>query len=101
MNSFSNFNIKVSTQGFEGDKIKMPRILNREIEVHQFEISDSKCFQDKGTGKCLKLQLIFNNEKRIIFTSGSKLIEQITQVPTDSFPFKTTIIKDNDRLIFS
>jgi hypothetical protein len=101
MNSFSNFNITVSTQGFEGDKIKMHKILNREIEVHQFEINDSKCFQEKGTGKCLKLQIVFNDEKRIIFTSASKLMEAITQIPLDQFPFKTTIIKDNDRFIFS
>jgi len=42
MNTFSQFNIKVESQAFEGDKIKMSRILNREIVVHHFKLEDSK-----------------------------------------------------------
>jgi hypothetical protein len=101
MNSFSQFNIKTTTKGFEGDKIKIAKILNREIIIHDFKIDDSKCFKDRGTGKCLQLQISINNEKHIVFTSSSGLIDAIHQVPKDSFPFTTTIIEENDRFIFT
>lgn len=38
MNSFSQFNIKAPEKGFEGDKIKMSKVLNREIVIHDFKI---------------------------------------------------------------
>jgi len=101
MNSFSQFNIKTTTLCFEGDKIKMSRILNREIVVHHFKIEDSKIFKDRGTGKCLHLQISFNNEKHIIFTSSAGLIEAIQQIPENGFPFTTTIIEENDRFRFT
>ena len=101
MKNFSQFNIQAPTKGFEGDKIKMSRILNREIVVHAFKIEDSKVFKEKGSGKCLQLQISFNNEKHIIFTSASGLIEVIKQIPDSGFPFSTTIIQENDRFIFT
>ena len=101
MKDFSQFNIQYSAIEFEGEKIKMDKILNREIVVHHFTIGDSKVFKDKGTGKCLQLQISFNNEKRIIFTSSGGLIEVIQKIPEDGFPFKTTIIKENDRYKFT
>ena len=103
MNNFSQFNIKVESQAFEGDKIKMSRILNREIVVHHFKIEDSKVksFQEKGTGKCLHLQISFDNRKHVVFTSSSGLIEVIQKVPKDGFPFTTTIVEENDRYQFT
>ena len=101
MNSFSQFNISAPSKGFEGDKIKISRILNREIVVHDFKLNDSKVFRDKGSGKCLQLQISFNNEKHVIFTSSSGLIEVIEQIPENGFPFKTIIIEKNDRFKFT
>ena len=101
MNSFDQFNIKITKKGFEGDKIKMSKILNREITVHDYKIEDSKVFKDRGSGKCLHLQISFNNEKHIVFTGASGLIEMIEQVPKDKFPFTTTIIQDNERFKFT
>jgi len=103
MNRFSQFNIKTTKKGFEGDKIKMARIINREIVVHHFKIEDSKVqsFKEKGTGKCLHLQISFNNEMHIVFTSSGGLIEAITQVPENQFPFTTNIIEENDRFKFT
>jgi hypothetical protein len=101
MNSFSQFNIKQTTKGFEGDKIKISRILNREIVVHHFKIGDSKVFKERGSGKCLCIQLSMNNEKHIVFTSAGGLIETIQQVPENGFPFSTTIIEENDRYVFT
>jgi hypothetical protein len=101
MNTFNQFNIKTTAKGFEGDKIKMSKILNREIIVLAFKIEDSKVFKDRGTCKCLHLQISFNNEKHIVFTSSSGLIDVIQQIPESGFPFTTTIIQDNDRFKFT
>lgn len=101
MHSFSQFNIKPVTKSFEGDKIKMSKILNREIIVHDFKLEDSKCFKDRGMGKCLYLQISINNEKHIVFTSSCGLIEVIQQVPEEGFPFLTTIIQDGERFLFT
>jgi hypothetical protein len=101
MNNFNQFNIKITTKNFEGNKIKMAKILNREIVVYDFRLDDSKCFKDKGTGKCLQLQISINSEKHVVFTSSSGLIEAIHQVPESGFPFTTTIIEENDRFKFT
>lgn len=45
MNQFSQFNIKTPERGFEGDKIKISKVLNREIIVHRFRLEDSKIFK--------------------------------------------------------
>jgi hypothetical protein len=101
MNKFSDMKIQAPAKGFEGDKIKISKILNREIEVHGFKLDASKCFQHKGSGKCLTLQIKIGESKHIVFTSSICLIETIQQVPTDLFPFTTTIIEENDRYVFS
>jgi hypothetical protein len=103
MNRFSQFNIKAPQRGFEGDKLKMDKILNREIVVHAFKIEESKirAFQEKGSGKCLHLQISINNQMHIVFTSSGGLIETIKLVQEDKFPFITTIIKENERLKFT
>jgi hypothetical protein len=101
MKTVSQFNIQAPSKGFEGDKIKMSRILNREIVVHDFKIEDSKVFKEKGPGKCLQLQISFNNEKHVVFTGASGLIEVIQQIPSNGFPFTTTIVEENDRYIFT
>lgn len=103
MNRFSQFDIKAPERGFEGDKIKISKILNREIVVHHYKIADSKvkAFQEKGSGKCLHLQISFGGEMHVVFTSGTALIEVILQIPADKFPFTTTIIEQNDRFIFT
>ena len=96
MNSFSDFEIKTTSKAFEGEKIKITKILNRDIEVHAFSIEDSKCFN----GKCLKLQISWNGEKRIVFTSAGMLIEQVMKVPENGFPFTARIIEENERYKF-
>ena len=101
MKSFSQFNVKPISKVFEGEKIKMSKVLNIEIVVHDFKLEDSKCFQNRGTGKCLYLQISFNNSKHIIFTSSIGLIEVIQQIPKDGFPFTTTIIQESERFIFT
>jgi hypothetical protein len=103
MNRFSQFNITLANTGFEGDKIRIIKILNKEIVVHYFKIEPSKikAFQEKGTGKCMYLQISINNEKHVLFTGSGYLIEAIEQIPLSGFPFTSTIIQENEGYKFT
>jgi len=101
MKKFSQLNMPAPTKGFEGNKIKIKKILDREIAVHAFTLGDSKVFTEKGSCKCLCLQISIDGEMHVVFTSASGLIEVIQQIPESGFPFTTTIIEENDRYIFS
>ena len=100
MISFKELGIKPKVQAFEGDKIKIERILNKQIIVEDYKIGESN-FKDKGSGKLLTVQIIVDNNKRVLFTGSVNLMEMIEQVPENKFPFQTIIIKDNDRYEFS
>ncbi len=41
------------------------------------------------------MHIVLNEEKRVVFTSGKKLIEDIERIKKEDFPIGTTII-DND-----
>jgi hypothetical protein len=99
MNNFKQFNIQATSKSFEGDKIKIDRILNKQIVVYDFKIENSK--YEKGNGKCLYLQIHVDNAKRVLFTGSTSLMEMIQKVPAEGFPFTTTIIRENERFQFS
>lgn len=102
MNSFSQFNIKpINKERFEGEKIKMYKIFNREIVVHRYKIEDSKIFKDRGSCKCMHLEISLKGEMHVVFTSSSGLMDAIVQIPETGFPFTTTIVKDNERYMFT
>lgn len=75
-----------------GDKIKIGKIVGKEVEVVDYKVSDSK-FEGK---KLLTLQIKLDGESRIVFTSSSILIDQ-SQKYEEEMPFLTTIEKINDR----
>jgi hypothetical protein len=103
MNRFSQFDIKTPERGLEGEKIKITRILNREVVVYRYKIKDStvESFKKRGSDKCLHLQVSFNNEMYVVFTSGRALMEVIEHVPKDKFPFMTTIVEENSMYKFT
>lgn len=103
MNRFGQFGIKPSAKCFVGDKIKMAKILDKEIVVHDYKIEDSKVesFKVQGSDKCLHLQISINDEKHIVFTSSGFLIDAIEQIPEVGFPFATTIVQEEKRLQFT
>ena len=101
MNKFSQLNIKAPERGFEGQKIKMNKILGKEIIVYFYKITDSKAFPDRGTGKCLQLQIEHAGEKHVLFTGATGLIQTIQLIPEDAFPFATTIEEQGDRFLFT
>lgn len=101
MIKFSELDIKVEHKSFSGQKIDIDKIINREIVVDGFKIEDSKLDKKKGNGKCLTLSFSLGESKHILFTSGVYLQEQILKVPTDKFPFTTTIEKFDKALKFT
>lgn len=103
INKFSQFDIQTPERGLEGEKIKITKILNREVVVHNYKLDDTKieAFKKKGMGKCLYLQVSFNNEMHVVFTSGRALMEVIEKIPKDKFPFTTTITEENGMFKFT
>lgn len=101
MNKFSDLGVKPVEHGLQGDKIKIARVLNREIEVIDFKIVPSK-YPEKGNGLCLYLQIKMSGVMNVVFTGSITLQEMILQIGKDKFPFTTTIIEDNnDRFLFT
>jgi hypothetical protein len=99
MKKFKDFGIKTTLQSFTGDKIKMSKILNREISIHDFKLEDSK--YGNGNSKCLYMQIAIGDTKHVVFTASTVLIETIQKVPKTEFPFITTIIEENERFEFT
>ncbi|MGE8528475.1 hypothetical protein [Chryseobacterium rhizosphaerae] len=97
MNSFKEFNIKPVSVSFVGDKVRINKILNTEIIVHDYKIKDSE--KKPGT-KYLTLQISRKNEKEVVFTGSKTLIDMIEQVPKEKFPFTTTIIQEDQMFQF-
>lgn len=85
----------------DGDKLKIKEVLNREIEVINFRIIESK-YGSNNSGKCLNLQFIFKDDNKhyILFTGSEVLISQIEQYQ-DQIPFAATIINIDKFYTFS
>jgi hypothetical protein len=100
MTAFKDLGIKPAEKGFTGDKIKMSKVLNKQIKVEAFKIEASK-FTDKGNGKRLVLQVVVDEKQHIIITGSTYLMDAINQVPKDKFPFTTTIVEEMERFEFT
>lgn len=96
MIKFKDLAIKPNVNVFTGEKIKIERILNKEIIVSAFEVSPSKY-----DGDYLSMQIEVGSEKRVVFTGSKILIDLIKRVPKDSFPFSATIVKENEYYEFT
>lgn len=96
MKSFKEFNIKSEVHAFSGDKIKIAKILNREIIVLDYKVEDSKY-----TDKCLYMHIELQGVKHVVFTGSKNLIDMINKVSKSDFPFTATIIQENERYEFT
>jgi hypothetical protein len=67
--------------------------------VSDFKIEKSRF--EKGNGKCLYLQIEIGQAKHVLFTGSAGLMDQIEKVPRDKFPFKTTIVRENEMFQFT
>jgi len=100
MKTFSQLNIAAPVKNFEGDKISIESVVDKNITVLAFKIEESK-YTEKGNGKCLYLQLELNGEKRVLFSGSAYLMETLKMIPAEDIPFTTIIVKKNRRLEFS
>ena len=98
MTAFKDLGIKPKIISFTGDKIKIVKLLNIEIEIIRFKIEDSKI---KAGTELLTLQINKKEEIYVVFTGSKVLIDQISQVPKDKFPFITTIKNTNEYYQFT
>lgn len=78
--------------------MKMHKILNVEIAVHDFKIEDSTIKQNE---KCLHMQISIGDKKHVVFTGSRPLMDVIQKIPKDKFPFLTKIVKENEWYEFS
>lgn len=103
MKQFKDFNIEKTDKMFSGEKIKMSKILNRSIIIHDYKIEPTKieANKNKGNGKCLYLQIGLGDISHVVFTGATKLMETITKIPKTELPFATTIIEENERFEFT
>ncbi len=89
MKRFSELGIEVEVDSLLGEKIKMSKVLGKEIIVLGYKITGSKFENSKY---CLILQIEIDGEKRVVFTTGLKLKMQLEQVAKEDFPFSGTIV---------
>ena len=101
MKQFKDLGIKPDIKSFTGDKIKIKKILNRQITVHDHRIENSKYAESNRNGKCLHLQIELGGTKHVVFTGSSVLMELIERVPKSDFPFTTTIVEENEHYEFT
>lgn len=94
--NFKDFGIKTDLTSFVGEKIKIERVLNKEITVTDYKITNSK-FE----GMRLDLQIQFGGEPRVIFTSSAFLMDLIKKIDRSHFPFNTVIEKRGEHFEFT
>lgn len=99
MNDFKDLGVESTPSNLIGDKIKVTKVLDKPIEVHNYIIGPSKKFEGE---EYLSLQVKFNDEMHVIFSRSKGLMDLLRKIPKDKIPFTATIIKDDhERLIFT
>jgi len=97
MKKFSELGIDIKNDSFVGDKIKIDKVINREIVILDFKVQESKINEGK---KFLSLQIELSGEKKVIFTGAKLLIQAITQIDKSNLPVSTTIVSENQMYQF-
>lgn len=88
----------VEQRCFVGPKISTNDLHNKVVIVEFYEVGPSK--KKIGT-LCTTIQIIYEEKKRIIFTSSIGLRNRLEQLTQDRFPFRAMIVKENDHLKFT
>lgn len=95
---FGDFGISVEVNTLTGEKIKIAKVIGKEILVKDFKVADSKY---EKTTHCLTIQIEMYGENKVIFTGSTMLKKQLEQVNKEDFPFIATIENINDTYQFS
>lgn len=95
MKKFSEF--ATNTQ-LSGDKISIDELLDKEIEVWDFRVGESKF--NVGDKMLLTIQIKVDDEQRVVFTGSNVLKSQLEEYK-EYLPFEAKIIKINNYYSFS
>lgn len=95
---FGDLCIAVEVNTLTGEKIKIVKVIGKEILVKDFKVTESKY---KKTTHCLTIQFELGGENKVIFTGSTMLKKQLEQVNKEDFPFIATIEIINDTYQFS
>lgn len=87
MKKFSDFS---KEEIFDGDKISLNDVINKEILILGYKISESK-FKDR---EYMTLHISLDGEKHVIFTGSGVLMDQLNKYK-EELPFVTIIRKIN------
>lgn len=99
MKNFKDLGITTHSDSLVGEKIKISKVLNRDIVITGYKIEQSKYPKNKS-GKCLHLQIELDSEKKIVFTGSDVLISTIEQVSKDDLPIACQIIQEGEHFEF-
>ena len=75
----------------DGDKIKLDDLINQDVVVIGYKVTDSKYSKNKS-GKCLTLQVEIGGVHRVVFTGSDVLISQMMEYGAE-VPFAAAIKK--------
>lgn len=95
---FSELGIKYEADSLTGEKIKIAKVIGKEITVKAYKVTKSKY---EKTNHCLTIQIELNGECKVIFTGSTALKSQIEQVSKEDFPFTATIESINETYQFT
>ncbi len=95
---FGDLGITVEVNNLTGEKIKISKVIGKEILVKDFKVTESKY---EKTTHCLTIQIEMYGENKAIFTGSVMLKKQLEQVKKEDFPFISTIENINDTYQFS
>jgi len=93
---FKDLGIKTETTHFTGDKIKIQKVLNKEIKILNYTISPSKI-----KGNYVQMHVEVCGSKHVIFTGSTVLMQTLEKVPKDRFPFSSTIVQEGEHFEFT
>lgn len=97
MKRFSELQVTPPERQFDGEKIKIFKLLNKEIKVLNYRIVESK-FKNSQR---LDLHIEIDGVKYIAFTGSNYLIKTIEQINKEELPFLTVIEKDGESFKFT
>lgn len=85
-----------------GKIVEMQEVLNKEIILLAFKKVPSK-YPKKTHPYRLDIQIEFEGEIRLLWSTSNVLIEMIEQFPLNKFPIRIKIIKEKEskRLVFT
>ncbi len=99
MKKFSEFSQEQTP--LEGEKMKLDEVINQDVIVVSFKISNSK-FSENKTGKYVTIQVKIKEEEnpKVIFT-GSEVLANQCHKYQENMPFRTVIKKINKYYTFT